>query len=92
MHSSAETARNIAAAQGTTRPAELLMLQFLAWIAARPRAYDTVMEGWRSSCPRLSIWEDALAEGFVRIEPGADSMGQARVTLTAAGQAHLLSA
>ena len=33
--------------------------QFLAWVADRPRTYAEAMEAWRSSCPRLSIWEDA---------------------------------
>ena len=34
-----------------------LLLQFLAWVAARPRAYADTMEAWRTSCPRISVWE-----------------------------------
>jgi len=58
------------------------MLQFLAWVADRPRSYADAMEAWRSTCPRLSVWEDAIIEGFVRIENGA---GRA-VTLTPRGR------
>src|SRR5262249_45361315 len=36
-----------------------LTLQFLAWLAERPRSYAETMEAWRTSCPRLSVWEDA---------------------------------
>jgi hypothetical protein len=43
-------------------------LQLLAWIAERPRSYPETIEAWRSSCPRLTVWEDAIAEGLVRIE------------------------
>jgi hypothetical protein len=50
----------------------LIMLQFLAWIADRPRNYAQTMEAWRSSCPRLSVWEDAIIEGLIRIESNAN--------------------
>jgi hypothetical protein len=66
-----------------SEPASLIMLQFLAWVADRPRSYADTMEAWRSTCPRLSVWEDAIIEGFVRIENGA---GRA-VTLTPRGRA-----
>jgi hypothetical protein len=65
--------------------------QFLAWVAARPRSYADAMEAWRSSCPRLSIWEDALGDDLVRLEPGAGGLSAARVVLTRRGEA-LLSA
>ena len=48
------------------------MIQFLAWVADRPRTYAQTMEAWRSTCPRLSVWEDAIIEGLVRIENDAD--------------------
>ncbi len=59
----------------------LIMIQFLAWVADRPRTYAQAMEAWRSTCPRLSVWEDAIIEGLVRIENGADRA----VTLTPRG-------
>lgn len=50
----------------------LIMIQFLAWIADRPRNYAQTMDAWRSSCPRLSVWEDAIIEGLIRIERNAN--------------------
>ncbi len=67
----------------------LLTVQFLAWIAERPRTYAETMEAWRTSCPRLSVWEDATIAGLVRLEGGADR--QTLVRLTPAGQAALES-
>jgi hypothetical protein len=63
----------------------LIMLQFLAWVADRPRSYAQTMEAWRSTCPKLSIWEDAIIEGLVRIQ----SDGGRAVTLTRRGRALL---
>ena len=42
-----------------------LIVEFLEWLAAEPRAYAEVMESWRPSCPRLPIWEDAVDRGLV---------------------------
>jgi hypothetical protein len=42
-----------------------LIVEFLEWLAAEPRAYAEVMEFWRTSCPRLPIWEDAVDQGLV---------------------------
>jgi hypothetical protein len=53
-----------------SEPASLIMLQFLAWVADRPRTYPETMDAWRSSCPRLSVWEDAIIDGLVRIDNG----------------------
>ena len=44
----------------------LIMIQFLQWVADRPRSREDVMEAWRSSCPRFPVWEDARAEGLIR--------------------------
>jgi hypothetical protein len=60
----------------------LIMIQFLAWVGDRPRTYTQAMEAWRSTCPRLSVWEDAIIEGLVKIENGADRA----VTLTPRGR------
>ena len=42
-----------------------LTTQLLEWIAASPRTYQEAIETWRSSCPRHSIWEDALESGLI---------------------------
>ncbi|HKV04492.1 MAG TPA: hypothetical protein VJO53_05210 [Candidatus Acidoferrales bacterium] len=58
-----------------------LTIQMLAWLGDRPRTYDETMEAWRTSCPRLSIWEDACNDHLVAVG--------AAVTLTARGRAML---
>jgi hypothetical protein len=42
-----------------------LILDLLEWIAARPRTYAEVMDAWRTSCTRLTSWEDANDRGFL---------------------------
>jgi hypothetical protein len=42
-----------------------LILDMLAWIAAGPRTYSEVMEAWRTSCPRLTVWEEANERGYL---------------------------
>ena len=70
--------------------ARSLLLDFLQWIAVEPRPYQDVMDAWRTSCPRLSIWEDALAENLVKTARGDGELtGQMVVTLTDAGRALL---
>ena len=46
-------------------PTQALILDFLAWLAPGPRPYAEVMERWRTSCPRLTVWEDAVDHGYV---------------------------
>ena len=52
-------------------PSAYLTIQFLEWLSERPRTYGETMDAWRTSCPRLSIWEDALSAGLVRLGRGA---------------------
>lgn len=42
-----------------------LVLDLIEFVAARPRPYAEVMDAWRTSCPRLPIWEDAVDLGLV---------------------------
>jgi D-3-phosphoglycerate dehydrogenase / 2-oxoglutarate reductase len=46
-------------------PVEALILEMLEWIGTRPRPYADVIEAWRTSCPRLPVWEEAGARGFI---------------------------
>jgi hypothetical protein len=48
--------------------ADPLVLDFVEWIAREPRAYAEVIGAWKTSCPRLTIWEDAADGGFVARE------------------------
>jgi len=50
--------------------ADALTLQLLEWISDSPRTYAQVMEAWRTSCPRLSIWEDACLGGLIDSQGG----------------------
>jgi hypothetical protein len=45
-----------------------LVLDFVEWIAREPRAYSEVIGAWKTSCPRLTIWEDAAELGLVARE------------------------
>lgn len=42
-----------------------LIRDLLEWIASRQRTYDEVMDAWRTSCPKLPVWEEANDRGFV---------------------------
>ena len=68
-------------------PVEPLIVDLLEWIARAPRPYAEVMEVWRTSCPRLPVWEDATDLGFIERhhEPGR----QVVVSVSAAGAEHL---
>lgn len=66
-----------------------LMAQFLRWLEERPRSYSETMDAWRSNCPRLSAWEDALDEGLIRLEPARDGAANMQVCVTAKGRARL---
>jgi uncharacterized membrane protein YfcA len=48
--------------------ADPLVLDFVEWIAREPRFYAEVVATWRTSCPRLTIWEDAADHGYVTRE------------------------
>ena len=48
-----------------TDPVDALVLDLLEWLGTRPRPYAEVIEAWRTSCPRLPVWEEANAGGFV---------------------------
>jgi hypothetical protein len=62
---------------------DTLVLDLLEWIGPRPRPYDEVLDAWRTSCPRLPVWEDATDRGFVARGPGG------LVAVTSRGAEHL---
>lgn len=74
-------------AMGMSHTVDALILDLLEWIAAAPRSYGEVMEAWRTSCPRLPVWEDANDRGFV-VRERSDGQGL-RVLLTPAGHEFL---
>ena len=64
----------------------LLMAQFLDWVSRRRRTYAETMEAWKSTCPRTSVWEDALAEGLIEVEDRGQ-VREAEILLTEKGRA-----
>jgi hypothetical protein len=66
---------------------EALILDLLEWMGPSPRPYAEVLEAWRTSCPRLPVWEDANDRGFIvrHRAPGRGGL----VSLSPAGAEHL---
>jgi D-3-phosphoglycerate dehydrogenase len=65
---------------------DALIIDLLEWLTTRERTYQEVIEAWRTSCPRLPVWEDARDRGFVTME---NSSGREVVRLTPTGLAFL---
>jgi len=65
---------------------EVLVLDLLEWLAARERTYQEVMDAWRTSCPRLPVWEEANDRGLIARELRGD---QELIRVTAEGRSHL---
>jgi hypothetical protein len=62
-----------------TEPLSPTTRELLAWVASGRRTYAESIDAWRSNCPRLSAWDDALTAGLIRVE-------RRRVVLTARGR------
>ena len=48
-----------------TDTVEALVLDLLEWVGVESRTYAEVMEAWRTSCPRLPVWEEANDRGLL---------------------------
>jgi hypothetical protein len=68
-----------------------LTIEFLTWLASRPRTYAETMEAWRSHCPRHPVWDDAVSDGLVQILRAEGSARQEIVALTPKGKSLLES-
>ena len=62
---------------------EVLILDLLEWVTKRDRTYEEVMEVWRTSCPRLPVWEEANDRGLV---VRANVNGRCVVRITSLGR------
>ena len=69
-----------------TETTDALVLDLVEWVAREPRPYTEVLEVWRTSCPRLTIWEDAVDRGYVARRPSVEGM---RVMVTETGETFL---
>ena len=64
-----------------------LILDLLEWLGPSPRPSDEVMEAWRTSCPRLPVWEEANDRGLIERH---DEPGRGRcISVSPAGEAFL---
>jgi hypothetical protein len=66
---------------------DVLILDLLEWMGPGPRPYAEVLDAWRTSCPRLTVWEDANDQGFITRHRAPE--GRALVSVSASGAAHL---
>ena len=65
---------------------EALILDLLEWLAKHDRSYEDVMDAWRTSCPKLPVWEDANDRGLVMTQ---EVNGRCIVRVTSSGLALL---
>lgn len=42
-----------------------LVRDLVEWVDKEARPYADVLDAWRTSCPRLTVWEEASDRGFV---------------------------
>ena len=63
-----------------------LVRDLVEWVAKEPRTHAEVIDAWRTSCPRLTVWEEAVDRGLVMRKP------QGRVAVTEAGRRFLREA
>ena len=65
---------------------ESLILDLLEWLAKQDRSYEETMDAWRTSCPKLTVWEDANYRGLIELDT---VKGSNIVRPTRAGRAFL---
>ena len=69
-----------------TRIIESLILDLVEWVGRKKRTYQETMDAWRTSCPKLPVWEDATGRGLVET---ASANGRRLVRVTPVGLALL---
>ena len=63
-----------------------LVRDLVEWVAKAPRTHAEVIDAWRTSCPRLTVWEDAVDRGLLMRKSAG------RVEVTEAGRRFLRKA
>ena len=89
--SAADTGRyhRLVARSAAYDPVEGLIVDLLEWLEPRPRPYPEVLEAWRTSCPRLPVWEEANERGLVARRRSAATGAHIYLTPTGARHLHL---
>jgi hypothetical protein len=67
----------------TDATVDALIVDLLEWLATRDRSYEEVMDAWRTSCPRLPVWEEANERGLVTRE---EANGRSMVRISTSGR------
>lgn len=67
-----------------TPETEALVVDLVSWLAKGPQPYDTVMDAWRTSCPRLPVWEEANDRRLVTRRNGEVQVTEAGLDFLAA--------
>ena len=65
---------------------ENLILDLVEWAGRTERTYPETMDAWRTSCPKLPVWEEANDRGLIE---RAFAGGRSVVRVTGAGFALL---
>jgi hypothetical protein len=71
-----------------TNTVDALIFDLLEYVACKERSYDEVIEAWRTSCPKLPVWEEANERGLIT---RTRTNGHAVVQITEAGRVFLES-
>jgi hypothetical protein len=74
--------------EAMTTTCDPLVLDLVQWIAREPRTYAEVLDAWKTSCPRLTVWEDAVDLGYVTRR----SVGARDTIVVVTGTGHALLA
>jgi D-3-phosphoglycerate dehydrogenase len=65
---------------------EALVLDLIEWVARGNRSYEETLDAWRTSCPRLPVWEEATERRMLEVVRLGSRM---YVRVTPAGTAFL---
>ena len=65
---------------------ENLILDLIEWVGWKEHTYEETLDAWRTSCPTLPVWEDAMERGLVET---ISRSGRSIVRATPAGLALL---
>ncbi|MGC2486806.1 MAG: hypothetical protein WA359_11255 [Acidimicrobiales bacterium] len=71
----------------TNSVVESLIGDLLEWIGPGARPYAEVQEAWRTSCPRLPVWEDAVDARY--LDSWCDANGVRLVAVSPSGRSFL---
>jgi hypothetical protein len=66
---------------------DYLVLDLLEWLGTGARPYPEVLDAWRTSCPRLPVWEEANARGYIERHRSPE-LGSC-ISVSTVGAAHL---